>query len=223
MGAPHGHVLHFHAHSPVHRWPAQVKLVALVLFMLVVVATPRGVFWPYAVHAAILAVTLALSRVPLRHLLPRMVVEVPFVVFALLLPFVATGPQVQVWGLVVSRDGLEGAGMLLAKATLGVVAGLLLASTTQARDLIVGLQRLRIPAPMVQILSLMLRYTEVVGAEWRRMQVARRSRGFEGGSWRSWSVLAMSTGALFIRSYERGERVHLAMLSRGWTGREPGV
>ena len=38
---------------------------------------------------------------------------------------------------------------------------------------------------------------------------------------RAWPVLAASSGALFVRSYERGERVHLAMLSRGFTGRLP--
>ena len=48
------------------------------------------------------------------------------------------------------------------------------------------------------------------------------ARGFEGpGARASWGVLAKSAGALFIRSYERGERVHLAMLSRGYTGSMP--
>jgi cobalt/nickel transport system permease protein len=52
----------------------------------------------------------------------------------------------------------------------------------------------------------------------RRMRIARESRGFSGGSLRSWPVVARSAGALFIRSYERGERVHLAMLARGYEG-----
>jgi len=54
-----------------------------------------------------------------------------------------------------------------------------------------------------------------------RMSLARRARGFEATGIRSWPVLAHSAGALFIRSYERGERVHLAMLSRGYVGRMP--
>ena len=69
----------------------------------------------------------------------------------------------------------------------------------------------------------MFRYTEVVLAEMRRMRVARESRGFEGRSPRQVRVLAQSMGALFIRSYERGERVHLAMLSRGWQGSMPAM
>jgi cobalt/nickel transport system permease protein len=54
-----------------------------------------------------------------------------------------------------------------------------------------------------------------------RMKVARESRGFQARSVRSWPVIATTAGALFIRSYERGERVHLAMLSRGYTGQLP--
>jgi cobalt/nickel transport system permease protein len=53
------------------------------------------------------------------------------------------------------------------------------------------------------------------------MRVARESRGFTARSVRAWPALATSAGALFIRSYERGERVHLAMLSRGYGGRLP--
>ena len=57
--------------------------------------------------------------------------------------------------------------------------------------------------------------------EMRRMRIARESRGFEASGVRHWGVLAKSAGALFIRSYERGERVHLAMISRGYAGTMP--
>ena len=71
------------------------------------------------------------------------------------------------------------------------------------------------------IVAFMVRYTDVVIDQMRRMRVARESRGFVARSPRAWPALASSSGALFIRSYERGERVHLAMLSRGWSGRHP--
>jgi cobalt/nickel transport system permease protein len=71
---------------------------------------------------------------------------------------------------------------------------------------------------MVQIASFMLRYVNVVNDEMERMKVARESRGFEATGVKHWKVLATAAGALFIRSYERGERVHLSMLSRGYEG-----
>jgi cobalt/nickel transport system permease protein len=222
MGGPHGHKLHFHGHSAVHRAPAHLKLLALVGFVLVVVATPKD-WWPaYAAYLAVIVGVVAVSKVPPAYLLKRMVVEVPFVAFAVLLPFVAQGPRTEVLGISLSESGLESAGALLAKGTLGVLASLTLAATTEPQELLAGLERLHLPQLLVQIMGFMVRYLDVVTTEMQRMKVARESRGFTARNPRHWPVLARSAGALFIRSYERGERVHLAMLSRGYTGRMPG-
>jgi cobalt/nickel transport system permease protein len=221
MGAGHGHALHFHGHSAIHRLPAHVKILALLGFVVAVVVTPRAAFWAHGVHALVLAAAVLASRVPLGYLGKRMVVEVPFVVFAVLMPFIATGPRVTVGPLELSEAGLLGAWALLAKGTLGVVASILLAATTEAREIISGFEKLRLPAPLVEIMSFMLRYTEVVAGELGRMRIARESRGFRARSIRQWPALGHTMGALFIRSYERGERVHLAMLSRGYAGRLP--
>ena len=216
MAGGHHHLLYLDRESPVHRAPAHLKLLALLGFVLTVVATP-GAWWPlFAAYAAVLVATAYFGRVPARHLAPRMLVETPFVVFALLVPFVAPGQRVRVLGLEVSGPGLADASELLVTATLGVLASLLLASTTTPRALIAGLERLRLPATLLMITSLMLRYVEVVAADLGRMRTALASRGVDGSSPRHWPVLARCAGALFIRSYERGERVHLAMLSRGY-------
>jgi cobalt/nickel transport system permease protein len=221
LGAGHGHLLHYHGHSPVHRAAAHLKVLALVGFMLVVVATPATWFAAYGAFAAAVLVVVAVSGVPFGYLARRMVIEVPFVVFALLMPFIATGPRVDMLGLSLSEAGLLGAWALLAKGTLGVLAALTLAATTEAEDLLRGLQRLRLPDLLVQIMGLMVRYLFVVTGEMGRMLTAMRSRGADPRSPRHWPMLARSLGALFVRSYERGERVHLAMLSRGYTGRLP--
>lgn len=221
MGAGHGHKLHYHGHSPVHRLPAHVKIITLLGFMLLVVATPRDWYLAYAAFLVLLLVVVSVSRVPATYLLKRMVVEVPFVVFAVLMPFIATGPRAHVLGLRVSESGLMSAWALLAKGTLGVLASLTLAATTEPRHLLAGLERLRVPNLLVQIMGFMIRYLDVVTEEMHRMKVARESRGFTARNVRHWPVLARSAGALFIRSYERGERVHLAMLSRGYTGTLP--
>jgi cobalt/nickel transport system permease protein len=221
MGAGHGHRLFFPGHSPVHRAPAHLKLLALLGFMLVVVATPRTWYAAYAVESVVLVVVVLVTRVPLTYLLPRMVVELPFVVFAVLVPFISHGPRTEVLGLTVSEPGLVAAIALLVKGTLGVLASLTLAATTEPHDLLGGLQRLRMPDLVVQIMGFMIRYLDVVTDEFSRMMTALRSRGCDPRSPRHWPVLARSLGALFIRSYERGERVHLAMLSRGYDGRLP--
>jgi cobalt/nickel transport system permease protein len=221
MGAGHVHRLHVPGDSPVHRLPPQCKLVALLAFVLVVVATPRERIWAFAVYAVLLAAVAAVARVPYGLVLRRTAIEVPFVAFALALPFVATGEKVAVLGLRLSEDGLWGSWNILAKGTLGVVASVLLAATTEPRLLLLGIERLRMPQLITQIAAFMLRYGDVVAGELRRMRVARAARGFEPRGLRDAGVLARSLGALFLRSYERGERVHLAMVSRGYDGRMP--
>ena len=86
--------LHHHGHC--HGQGPPSNLLALVLFMLVVVATPRG-WWPaFLCYAALLAGVVALSRVPVSYLAKRIVIETPFLVFALAVPFIAEGPRVEV-------------------------------------------------------------------------------------------------------------------------------
>jgi len=223
MGAGHGHRLHYHGHSVVHRAPAHLKLVALVGFMLVVVATPREWYAAFAGYVVILLGVVALSRVPPPYLAKRMLIETPFVLFAIAIPFIAEGPRIEVLGLSVSEPGLWAAAALLVKGSLGVLAALTLAATTEPQDVLVGLRRLRMPDLIVQIMGFMLRYLDVVTAELGRMNVAMRSRGYDPRSPRHWPVLARSLGSLFIRSYERGERVHLAMLARGYDGTMPAL
>ncbi|MGW7333418.1 cobalt ECF transporter T component CbiQ [Streptomyces sp. NPDC054840] len=221
MGAGHAHKLYRHGHSPVHELPPHCKLAATLAFVVVVVSTPREAVWAFGLYAVLIAGAAAVARIPAGFLLRRLLIEVPFVAFAVLMPFVAEGERVQVLGMSLSVSGLWGAWNVLAKGTLGVAASVLLASTTELRALLLGLQRLKLPPLLVQIASFMIRYGDVISDELRRMSIARRSRGFEAGGIRHWGVLAKTAGALFIRSYERGERVYLAMVSRGYTGSMP--
>jgi cobalt/nickel transport system permease protein len=107
---------------------------------------------------------------------------------------------------------------IVAKGTLGVLSAVVLSTSTTARELLRGLEKLHLPKLMVQIAAFMLRYVNVISDEMERMKVARESRGFIATGLKDWKVIAIAASALFIRSYERGERVHLAMLSRGYSG-----
>nr|WP_269328708.1 cobalt ECF transporter T component CbiQ [Kineosporia babensis] len=204
-----------------HRLPAQVKLVAALLAVLAVVAAPRHQIWVFGCFAAVVGVLVATAGIPPRLMARRLLIEVPFLGFALLLPFVAQGERTEVLGLPLSIEGLWSAWELIATATVGLSLSVLLASTTSLPEILNGLQRLRLPALLVQIMSFMVRYTDVVAGELRRMRIARESRGFEARDIRQWPIVARGAGTLFVRCFERGERVHLAMLARGYEGRMP--
>jgi cobalt/nickel transport system permease protein len=194
---------------------------AAILFVFAVVATPREQLWAYGAYGAAVAGLVALARLPAASVLRRLLIELPFVAFALLLPFLARGPRVDVGPLSLASDGLWGAWNILAKGTLGVATMVVLTAVTPLPALIRGLDRLKVPRAFTSILSFMVRYADVVAEEMHRMDVARRSRGYDPKwFWQSRGV-AHAAGALFIRSYERGERVYRSMLARGWTGAMP--
>ncbi|MPZ80936.1 MAG: cobalt ECF transporter T component CbiQ [Actinophytocola sp.] len=215
------HVLHRPGTSPVHRLPAQVKILAALLGVICVVATPRTEFWAFGLYLLLLLAIWAVASVPVGHFAKRAVIEVPFVVIAVVMPFLGGGPRFAFLGLSLSEPGALAGWNILAKGTVGVLASLTLAATTTPRELIVGMQRLRVPAVLTTIATLMLRYLEVIVAEARRMRTARISRGHDPRFLWQVGATARGIGALFVRSYERGERVHLAMVSRGWTGTMP--
>jgi cobalt/nickel transport system permease protein len=221
VSGSHAHALYFHGHSAVHRLAPEAKLVAQIAFVLVVVATPREAFWAFGLYVAIVLACAVAAEVPIRYLLRRLTIEIPFVAFALFLPIVGQGERVEVLGLSLSVEGLWGAWNILVKATIGVLASALLAATTTMADFLLGFDRLRMPRAFTSIASFMVRYMDVIADDVRRMRIARRSRGYEGRwIWQA-KAIGQTAGALFIRAYERGERVYLAMLSRGYAGEMP--
>jgi len=194
----------------------ECKVVAALVFVFAVVATPREAVWAFGLDAVIIVVVAVVARVPLWELARRLVIEVPFLVFAVFLPLVGRAPFVQVGFVSLSEPGLWGAWNIVVKGTLGVAATSLLTATTTVPELLAALGRLRVPAVVVGIAGFMVRYGEVLAGDLRRMRIARLSRG-DDPRW-VWQLVgvARTAGALFVRSYERGERVYVAMLARGY-------
>jgi cobalt/nickel transport system permease protein len=217
----HAHPLYLPGSSPLHRARPQCKLAASLLFVLAVVATPREAIWAYGLYAVLVAGVAMLGRVPLPFLGRRLVIELPFLLFAVFLPLVGQGERVELLGLSLAREGLWAAWNIVVKGTLGVAASVVVAATTPVPELLRGLERLRLPRAFTTIAGFMVRYADVIADEVRRMRIARISRGHDPRwIWQARAVAA-SAGTLFIRSYERGERVYLAMVSRGYAGSMP--
>lgn len=220
-GAAHGAPIVTEVETALHRLAPECKLLATIAFVLAVALVPTGTWWPFAVDLVLLAAVAVASRTPAGTLARRLVVEIPFVLFVVVLPFAAGGREVDVLGLGLSVSGLEAAGAIFLKATLAVLATGLLAATTPVPEILAGAERLRVPRTCTTIAAFAIRYLQVVLDELARLQQARVARG-DDPRW-LWQARAVgkSTGALVIRCFERGERVHLAMLARGFDGRMP--
>jgi cobalt/nickel transport system permease protein len=223
VGAGHTHPLYVHEHSRVHHLPSEVKLVAVFAFAIMVATTPRDDVVAFAGLALALAVATRAARVRARFLLVRLAVVTPFLLAALLLPFVASGPRVSVLGMSLAVEGLWGGFGMASRALLGAGASLLLVATTEVPDLLRGLERLRVPPLLTQIASFMIRYLEVVAGEVSRQRRAMTARGFDPRWLWQLGPIASGLGVLFIRSYERGERIHDAMRARGFVGTLPEI
>ena len=221
MGLGHPDHLYVHRSSPLHDLPPQCKVAGAVLFVLAVVATPREAVWAYGADAVAVAALARVAGVTAAVLVRRLVIGVPFVAFAFLLPFVAGGERVELGPLALSEDGLWAAWNILVKGTLGVTVAVVLTATTEPADIVRGLERLHLPRGLTMIMSLMIRYLVVIRGEAGRMHIARQARGYDPRWFWQAKALAHGAGTLFVRSYERGERVHLAMVSRGFAGRLP--
>jgi len=217
----HVHALYRHGASPVHDIAPQVKIVVAFGLVFSIALTPRTAIWAFAVFAGVVAALIALARLPLPFIARRAVVLIPFVLVALLFPIFGSGDRVDVFGVSLSEQGLWDMWNVLVKAGLGFLVAVVLGATTEIADLLRGLDALHMPRIVTSIIGFAVRYIDIVGADFARTRVAIASRGYRGRSLAAWGIYARSVGTVFVRTYERGERVYLAMLSRMYRGTMP--
>jgi len=221
----HGHDvgerLYIHKHSALHLFPAHLKILSAFSSLIIIVLTPLSNWPAHIFYYLVIFSLIKVSKVPIFKVLKRATIEIPFIFFAILMPFISGVKDLDIGIISISSEGAYAGGSIIVKATAGTLISVLLGATTTVRSLLRGFTKLRMPTLLVQIATFMLRYVNVISAESERMEVARQSRGFIATGPKHWKVLAQAAGTLFIRSYERGERVHLAMLSRGYVGTLP--
>lgn len=213
---------HFHEAHETGGLDARTKIVAWLGLAIAGVSTPRGQ-WPLlAAYAGCWLVLCLALGAPWFTVLKRVLKASPFfLLLALLLPFRPLGPQdhaVTLGPLTLSARGIELALDMAAKASLSVACVAALATTESLAGITRGLQRLGAPALFVTLMNFTFRYLYVLREETLRMKRARDARAF-GGRW-LWHarVIGAMIGSLFLRSIERAERVHQAMVSRGYSG-----
>lgn len=177
-------------------------MIALVLVVGMAVWPLDWALWLLGPAVFLLLVT-AISEVPWRYVLGRLLMLEPFVAAVALLALLGPGG----WRLFV---------LLVVRCTLCLLAMILLASTTPFGDLLEVLRKMHVPGLLVTTLALMYRYLFVLVDESQRMRRARASRTFVSDKRRTWRGLAAVVGQLFVRASVRAERVYAAMCARGW-------
>jgi len=210
--------------SFVHRLDPRTKLICSLAFILAVVLTPAGTWRVFAAYLLIILLLILLSRLPIGYVLKRSLVIFPFVVMAVVfVPFFKQGQEaigfdIGAWHIAVTYEGLSVLINVIIKSWLCILCLIVLSSSTKFEELLHGMYRLKVPQIFVQITSFMYRYMFVLADQAMRMQMARDSRNFGLNRSNIFKTMGNMIGMLFIRSYERAERIYAAMLSRGYNG-----
>ncbi len=197
-------------HSPLARMDSSAKLCGALGAVLAISTFPAAAGWRFPAALAMLAGLWVLSRVPLRYLSRRLLAATPFIGMAALLPLASAAP-----------DAYRLALTVVLKAYSAILLLSLLAATTPIEDIVESLRRLGAPRGLALTAILMHRYLFVLLEEWRRIARARECR--TGGRIRSGRirVWANQVAMVFVRGWERAERVAQAMLVRGFRGEFP--
>jgi cobalt/nickel transport system permease protein len=211
--------------SAIHGADPRLKLVATVATILAISLLPVGAWAAFALAWLGLLVAAGVAGIGIGRPSRNAFIAAPFLLAALPLVVVRTGdPLGTVGPFTLSGEGLRIVGTIAAKSWLSVQAALILTYTTPFHDLVDALRDLRVPRILVAIIGFMYRYLGVLGDEAGRMLRARSARSAavgpgSGGTlrWRA-SVTGSMVGSLFLRSYERSERVYAAMQARGFDG-----
>ena len=221
MQTTHSHHLSLHSKSQLHELSPQLKILSTLLIVISIAFSK--IINPLQIisHAVIVFLIIRFSNIPLKTYLKRLTLDIPFILFALFLPFLSSGNNDMVFTLFtfeIYRTGLLEMFAILFKATAGLSMGIVLTATTTNIELIYGLQKLKVPPIIIAIMSFSIRYIDVFIDEFKRVKISMQSRGYIEKGIKTLLPIAYASGAMLIRGYERGERVYLSMISRGFTG-----
>lgn len=197
--------------SPIHQLKTSTKLkLALLGLLLLLAILPFGsanfTLYGLILYAITVYLVALSSKLPLRFLLSRSALVLPFSALIILVNFLS--------GHFSSTQLIE----TLMKSVLSVFTLLLLASTTPFHEIIKQLSQWGTPKLMIIILAFMYRYFFVLVGEIESLERGIKTRYPGVAGWKRIKVYANIIGMLLIRSFERAEKVYQSMRMRGFTG-----
>ena len=203
--------------TPVHRLDPRAKLLVTLAFLICVVSFDHYAVAGLLPYLFYLVVVIILAELPVAYLARKLLLVAPF---ALLVgaanPYFDTAPMLRFGSFTITGGWLSYASILL-RFLLTVSAALVLIATTSFHEVCVALRRIGVPSAMTVQLLLAYRYLFVLVNEGARMTRARTLRSF-GKRGMGPGVYASLLGHLLLRTIDRAQRVHRAMLARGFGG-----
>ena len=215
--------------SIIHRLDPRVKLLGTIGLILSNVLLPDGAWLAFTLSWIVIFIFTRIAHLNYRFVFKRAFLVIPFVLVAFTVMFTLPGESLVdfrlfSWNLTITVPGLLRFVSIVIRSWLSIQAAILLTATTKFPDMAHGLRHLYIPLVLIAIISFMYRYLFVLREEAERLMQARaaRSAALVGKNrpslwWRAKNAGNM-VGQLFLRSYERSDRVYNAMVARGFQG-----
>ena len=221
METTHSHHLELHSESVLSNIKPEIKIAATFVIVISIAFLSLEKNIAIIVQTLVVLIMIYLSKIKISTYFKRLSIDIPFILFALFLPFLSKGDSTvmfEFFSLPIYETGFNEMVSILIKITLCVSSAIVLTATTSNIEIIYGLQKLKISPLLISILSFAIRYIDVFIDEFKRVKVAMKSRGYDQKGLRGLKPIAYASGALLIRGYERGERVYNSMISRGFNG-----
>jgi cobalt/nickel transport system permease protein len=202
--------------TPAHRLDPRAKVLVTIVYVICIVSFNRyeitGLL-PFFFYPALM---IGLGNLPVDYLLKKLLFVSPFVLFiGIFNPWLDRSILVQLGPLAISGGWLSFISILL-RFILSVGAALLLIATTGFPTVCLALNQLGAPRIFTVQLLFLYRYLFVLTEESMRMLRAHTLRSFHKGI--KLATAKQMLGNLLLRSMDRARRIHLAMLSRSFTG-----
>ncbi len=221
---------YYHAESPLHRLDPRVKVVLAVAFILSNALLPDGAWSAFGLAWILILLANHFSGLGIEFSFKRSFIALPFALAAVSAIFMPAGQPLAEWTLgplqlIPTDAGVLRFASIMLRAWLSIQAGILLVAVTPFPDMIHAFEHLRVPAILTTIIAFLYRYLFVLTDEVMRLLRARDARsaalpGLKSGrnvAWRA-KIAGNMAGQLFLRSYERSDRIYNAMLARGYQG-----
>jgi cobalt/nickel transport system permease protein len=219
-----------HGHSPIHRIDSRVKVLVTLAFIISNALLPDGAWIAFALAWMFILIANLFSQLGIGFTFRRSFIALPFALAAITVLFSIPGQAVSsfrllMWNFTITDAGLLRFVSIVVRSWLSVQMAILLVAVTEFPKIVHALNHLRVPTIITVIISFLYRYLFVLADEVLRLLRARQARSAAvagknpGGSvrWRA-RIAGHMAGQLFLRSYERSDRIYNAMLSRGYKG-----
>jgi len=215
---------HSHIDGVLQHLDPRIKIVCFVALLFCIIFSRPDSLLGFGLYGSLILLLIGISKIPVYYILKRCLLVVPFILMtSVFLLFGNQGVSITLFHIGnlpinVSIVGLAMFQGVMIKCILSVLCLTLLTASTPFPQLLAALENMKFPKLITMILSFMYRYIFLIEDEAMKMWRAMKSRSTGGSRLLRLKAIANMVGILFIKSFERGEMVYLAMCSRGFDG-----